>query len=138
MLHGKINANFKFTKPEPLLIKLPNPNGIWLLVRELSLNEEQKTQGGVTLYLGTDIAQDPSNELTIGYVEEVGSLAYTHEKFKGVPFCKKGDYILYGRFQGTDFMLKDEKIKFLADDKPLMTFTEQELIDLEILNKETN
>ena len=77
--------------------------------------------------------EDEEKGFTIGYVEKLGTLAYQHDKFQGKPYCKEGDYVLYARHQGLGFEINGRHFKLLQDDRPLMTFTREQLIALDIL-----
>ena len=52
---------------------------------------------------------------------KVGELAYAdHDKFKGRSWCKPGDYVVYGKYQGDKFFYKGIRMLLLFDDQILM------------------
>lgn len=120
MLQGKLDNKFKMIKPEPLGFELPRPNGIWLLCRLLKADDRLGS-----LYMG-DMSEQEAG-FTVARVEKVGSLAYKSDKFGGQVFCKDGDYVMYNRFQGLDFEFNGEIFKLIQDDRPVMTFTEDDM-----------
>ena len=133
MFQGVITGRVKFKKHEPLNedIKdlLPVPNGVWL--RVWPLEAQETTKGG--LVLDTQSLEDEERGVTIGYVDAVGTHSYEHEKFNGKSYCKEGDYVLFARHQGLDFEINGRHFKLLQDDRPLMTFSLDQLIKLDII-----
>ena len=77
------------------------------------------TKGGILL---PDKFKDDAKYLTtIGRVLKVGELAYAdHDKFKGRAWCKPGDYVVYGKYQGDKFFYKGIRMLLLFDDQILM------------------
>ena len=86
-----------------LLDRLPSPTGYRLLV--LPYAGPEKTKGG--LYL-SDTTQDTIQMTTVcAYVLKVGDQAYKDEsKFPNGPWCKKGDWIIFGRYAGSRFKIE--------------------------------
>ena len=81
---------------------LPHLPGYHILIRPVAIRE--KTKGGILL---PDKFKDDAKYLTtLGRVLKVGELAYAdHNKFKGRAWCKPGDYVVYGKYQGDKFFL---------------------------------
>ena len=54
---------------------------------------------------------------------KVGPLAYQNQnKFGDDPWCKKGDWILIGRYAGTRFRLEDDhEVRIINDDEVIAT-----------------
>ena len=82
---------------------LPHLPGYHILIRPVAIRE--KTKGGILL---PDKFKDDAKYLTtLGRVLKVGELAYAdHNKFKGRAWCKPGDYVVYGKYQGDKFFIK--------------------------------
>jgi len=59
----------------------------------------------------------------ICYVLKLGPLAYQDQnKFGDDPWCKKGDWILIGRYAGTRFRLEDDhEVRIINDDEVIAT-----------------
>ena len=101
--------------PDPKV--LPNIPGYHVLIRPVAIRE--KTKGGILL---PDKFKDDAKYLTtLGRVLKVGELAYAdHDKFKGRSWCKPGDYVVYGKYQGDKFVYKGIRMLLLFDDQILM------------------
>jgi len=99
---------------EDLLARLPEPTGYRLLV--LPYAGPKKTKGG--LYLA-DTTQDTIQMTTVcAYVLKVGDLAYKDkEKFSNGPWCKQGDWIIFGRYAGSRFKIEGGEVRILNDDE---------------------
>ena len=97
-----------------LLDRLPSPTGYRLLV--LPYAGPEKTKGG--LYL-SDTTQDTIQMTTVcAYVLKVGDQAYKDEsKFPNGPWCKKGDWIIFGRYAGSRFKIEGGEVRNLNDDE---------------------
>ena len=85
-----------------LIERMPDPSGWRLLV--LPYKGKGVTDGGIQLLEST---MDKENLSTsVCYVLKVGPLAYQDaSKFNGIPWCKKGDWVLIGRYSGARFQL---------------------------------
>ena len=96
------------------LDKLPTPTGYRLLV--LPYAGPQKTKGG--LYLA-DTTQETIQMTTVcAYVLKMGDLCYKDkEKFPEGPWCKKGDWIIFGRYAGSRFKIEGGEVRILNDDE---------------------
>ena len=93
---------------------LPSIPGFHILVRPISVKE--KTKGG--LYLPDSVKNDISYLTTVGKVLLVGDSAYLDEvKFPKGAWCKKGDYVCYGKHSGQKFFYKGVKLILLYDDQ---------------------
>lgn len=133
MFQGVITGRVKFKPHEPIsendFKNLPAPNGVWL--RVWPLEAQETTKGG--LLMDTQSREDEERGVTIGYVDAVGSLAYDHEKYNGQTYCYPGDYVMFARHQGLDFEINGRHFKLLQDDRPLMTFSLEQLKNLGIV-----
>ena len=55
-----------------------------------------------------------------GYVLKVGDLAYADaNKFFTGPWCKEGDWIIFGRYAGARIPIDGGEIRFINDDEVL-------------------
>lgn len=108
--------------PTPLPI-LP---GYRIIVRPVRV--QGKTKGSILL---PDSFRDDVNYLTtVGRVLAVGDLAYgDKEKFPSGPWCKVGDYVCYGKMNGTKIRYKGVNLILLYDDQVVMRIEDPADID---------
>ena len=98
---------------------MPEPAGWRLLV--LPYKGKGVTEGGIQLLEST---VDKENLATsVCYVIKVGPLAYQDDaKFGGIPWGKKGDWVLIGRYAGARFALEDDhEVRIINDDEVIGT-----------------
>jgi len=97
-----------------LLERLPTPTGWRLLV--LPYAGPKKTKGGIIL---SDKTQDTIQMTTVcAYVLKVGELAYKDkEKFPNGPWCKEGEWVIFGRYAGSRFKIEGGEVRILNDDE---------------------
>jgi co-chaperonin GroES (HSP10) len=56
----------------------------------------------------------------VGYVLKVGDLSYADEsKFPHGPWCKEGDWVIFGRYAGSRIQIDGGEIRLLNDDEIL-------------------
>jgi len=56
----------------------------------------------------------------VGYVLKVGGLSYADEsKFPHGPWCKPGDWVIFGRYAGSRIQIDGGEIRLLNDDEIL-------------------
>ena len=93
---------------------IPNPVGYRMLVRPWS--GQAKTKGGVIL---ADETQDKIQMTTVvGLVVKQGDLCYQDkEKFPKGPWCKTGDWVIFGRYAGARFKIDGGEVRILNDDE---------------------
>ena len=102
---------------------LPKPTG-WRIV-VLPYRGAQKTKGGIELAKETMERQQLTT--TCAYVLAVGPLAYKDsDKFPDGPWCKEGDWIIFGRYAGARMMIDGGEIRILNDDEILATIKDPE------------
>jgi co-chaperonin GroES (HSP10) len=94
------------TDPEGIqkyLDVIPKPVGYRILVRPYS--GPKKTKGGILL---TDNASETIQMTTVvGLVVAMGDLCYADKaRFPNGPWCKEGQFIIYGRYAGSRFKTK--------------------------------
>jgi co-chaperonin GroES (HSP10) len=97
-----------------LLERLPSPTGWRILV--LPYAGPKKTKGGVIL---TDTTNETIQMTTVcAYVLKVGELAYKDkEKFPEGPWCKEGEWVIFGRYAGSRFKIEGGEVRILNDDE---------------------
>lgn len=107
--------------PTKLIERLPQPTGWRMLI--LPYMGQAKTKGGIIL---PDEARDREHYATVcAYVLKVGPDAYKDkEKFPNGPWCKEGDWILFGRYAGARFKLEDGECRIINDDEVIGTIKE--------------
>jgi co-chaperonin GroES (HSP10) len=63
----------------------------------------------------------------VGLVVEMGDLCYQDkEKFPKGPWCKKGQFVIYGRYAGSRFKTKYGEHRILNDDEIIATIAKPE------------
>lgn len=114
------------TKPEEVkkyLEIVPRPVGYRMLVRPWS--GEKKTKGGILL---SDTTQEMIEMTTVvGLVIMMGELCYKDkDKFPSGPWCKEGQFVIYGRYAGSRFKTKFGEHRILNDDEIIATIKKPE------------
>ena len=101
-----------------VLEKLPNPSGWRILV--LPFKASEKTKGGILL---TDKTMEDSQlTASVAMVLAVGEDAYADkEKFPNGPWCKQGDWVVFGRYAGSRIRIDGGEVRLLNDDEILGT-----------------
>ena len=108
---------------EEYLKLLPTPVGYRLLVRPYLPHE--KTKGG--LYLTEKTLETQQLTTVVGMVVKMGDLCYKDkEKFPTGPWCKEGQFIVYGRYSGARFKTKYGEHRILNDDEIIGTINKPE------------
>ena len=99
---------------DKILDRLPNPTGWRILV--LPYKGQGKTKGGIILS-DTTIEERGFTTVT-ALVLKVGPDAYRDtERFPNGPWCKKGDWIIFGRYAGSRFGIEGGEVRILNDDE---------------------
>jgi chaperonin GroES len=100
------------------LEKLPKPVGWRILV--LPFKAKEKTKGGVILTDKT--VEDSQLTASVAMVLAVGDDAYQDkEKFPNGPWCKQGDWVVFGRYAGSRMKIDGGEVRLLNDDEILGT-----------------
>lgn len=108
---------------ESVIDRIPRPTG-WRIVI-LPYRGANKSKGGIVLADQTIERQQVST--TCGYVLSVGPLAYADTvKFPTGPWCKKGDWIIFGRYAGARMNIDGGEIRILNDDEILASILDPE------------
>ena len=102
---------------------LPRPVGYRMLIRPWS--GEKKTKGGILL---SDTTHEMIEMTTVvGLVIMMGELCYKDEKkFPGGPWCKEGQFVIYGRYAGSRFKTRYGEHRILNDDEIIATIKKPE------------
>lgn len=95
---------------------IPRPTGWRIAI--LPYRGAEKTKGGIVL---AEETQRKTQLATVcGYVLKVGDLAYADEsKFPTGPWCKEGDWIIFGRYAGARIPIDGGEIRLINDDEVL-------------------
>ena len=98
---------------------MPEPTGWRVLV--LPYRGKGVTEGGIQLVKET--VDRESLSTVVAYVLKVGPLAYQEsDKYGNRPWCKKGDWVLIGRYAGSRFRLEDDnEVRIINDDDVIGT-----------------
>ena len=122
ILNDAWNTNEETPDPEVL----PVVPGYHLLVRPVSVKQE--TKGGIILPDSTK--EDMQYLTTVGKVLAVGKDAYQDTtRYPNGPWCKKGDYVCYGKHSGQKFFYKGIKLLLLLDDQISMIVEDPKELD---------
>ena len=78
--------------------KTPKPTGWRILV--LPFKQKEKTKGG--LILADETIERSQVASTCGLVIDMGPHCYDKERYPEGPWCKKGDWIIFARYAGSD------------------------------------
>ena len=105
--------------------KLPKPTGYRVLILPFTLPEV--TKGGIHIAKAT---LDKERIATVvGYVVAMGPDAYGDlNKFPEGPWCKEGDWVIFGRYAGARFQIEGGDMRLLNDDEILATIDDPEAI----------
>ena len=116
----------KETSPDNITAKekLPEPSGWRILI--LPYRGKGKTEGGV--YLPDQLVDREALATVCGYVVKIGPLAYKdQDKFGDTgPWCKEGDWVIFGRYAGSRFKIDGGEVRLLNDDEVLATISNPE------------
>ena len=99
---------------EKVLDRLPEPTGWRLLI--LPYKGQGKTKGGIIL--SDETIEERGYTTVTGLVLKVGPDAYKDkERFSNGPWCKKNDWIIFGRYAGSRFGIEGGEVRILNDDE---------------------
>ena len=104
----------KHLPTDKILDRLPDPTGWRILV--LPYKGQGKTKGGIIL---SDTTIEERGFATVtALVLKVGPDAYRDtERFPNGAWCKKGDWIIFGRYAGARFGIEGGEVRILNDDE---------------------
>ena len=102
---------------------LPKPVGYRILIKPYA--GKDKTKGGVILSEKTKETIEMTT--VVGYVVKMGDLCYMDkEKFPSGPWCKEGQFVVYGRYAGSRFKTAYGEHRILNDDEIIGTINKPE------------
>ena len=97
---------------------MPQPNGWRILL--LPYQGRKQTTGGILL--PEESREREAVGTVCGYVLRVGPLAYQDPNKFGEgaePWCKEGDWVLFGRYAGSRFKIEGGEVRLFNDDEVL-------------------
>lgn len=101
---------------EPVLDLIPQPTGWRIAI--LPFRGAKTTKGGIVL--APETQKQTQLATNVGYVLKMGELAYADEsKFPDGPWCKEGDWVIFGRYAGSRIQIDGGEIRLLNDDEIL-------------------
>ena len=107
-------AGIEHLPTDKVLERLPEPTGWRILV--LPFRGQGKTKGGI--YLTDKHMEERGYSTVTGLVLKIGPDAYKDEKrFSNGPWCKKNDWIIFGRYAGSRFGIEGGEVRILNDDE---------------------
>ena len=99
---------------DKILDRLPDPTGWRILV--LPYKGQGKTKGGIIL--SDETIEERGYTTVTALVLKVGPDAYRDtERFPNGPWCKKNDWIIFGRYAGSRFGIEGGEVRILNDDE---------------------
>ena len=109
---------------ESIKDRMPQPTGWRILI--LPYQGKGKSDGGIML---TKTTVEQENIATVcGYVLKVGPDAYKDSNKFDHPWCKEGDWIIFGRYSGSMFKIEEGEVRLLNDDEVLATIKHPDYI----------
>jgi co-chaperonin GroES (HSP10) len=108
--------------------KLPKVLGWHILVEQEEILEDSKVG---SIILPQTVTDDVKYLTNVGKVKAMGPCCYNNkERYGDTPWCKVGDYVVWGRHQGTHVIFKDKKYVLLLDDSIVLVVDDPKSIDL--------
>ena len=104
--------------------QLPEPVGYRLLV--LPFTPKEKTKGGILF--SQEQLDKARIATTCGYVLKMGDLAYADKDKFNKPWCKIGDWVIFGRYAGARVSVQKVKMVLLNDDEIIATLENPEVV----------
>ena len=97
------------------LERMPKPTGWRILILPYTI---PKKKNGI--HFADETIERTQLATNVGYVVELGPDAYRDEnKFPDGAWCKKGDWVLFGRYAGSRFKIDGAEPRLLNDDEIL-------------------
>jgi co-chaperonin GroES (HSP10) len=104
---------------------LPRPTGYRILI--LPFTQSAVTKGGI--HLSKSTVDKERLATVVGYVVAMGPDAYSDlHKFPQGPWCKEGDWVIFGRYAGARFQIEGGDMRLLNDDEILACIDDPEAI----------
>jgi len=109
--------------PSSTIDRMPQPTGWRILI--LPYQGRKMSDGGILM---PDQTRERESIATVcGYVLRVGPQAYCDSnKFDYTPWCKQGDWVIFGRYAGSRFKIEGGEVRLLNDDEILATISSPE------------
>ena len=106
--------DIKHLPTDKVLERLPDPTGWRILV--LPYKGQGKTKGGIIL--ADETIEERGYTTVTGLVLKMGPDCYTDEKrYPHGPWCKKNDWIIFGRYAGSRFGIEGGEVRILNEDE---------------------
>lgn len=103
---------------ESVLKRMPQPTGWRILI--LPYKGAAVTKGGVLM--ADETIERNALSTVVAYVLAVGPDAYDNkDKFPAGPWCKKGDWVMIGRYAGARFKIEGGEVRIINDDEVIAT-----------------
>ena len=119
------NESWATNNDVPTPEKVPKPVGYRILIRPRGTIE--KTKGGIIL---TDSSKEDQSYLnSVGQIIAMGDECYSDRK---KPWCKVGDWVIFGRYAGARISVQKVKMVLLNDDEIIATLENPEVITHQI------
>ena len=119
------NESWATNNDVPTPEKVPQPVGYRILIRPRGVIE--KTKGGIIL---TDSSKEDQSYLnSVGQVIAMGNECYSDRK---KPWCKVGDWVIFGRYAGARISVQNVKMVLLNDDEIIATLENPEVVTQQI------
>jgi len=106
-------------------VNVPQPVGYRILIRPKG--PVSKTKGGI--YLSDNNKDNQSYLNSIGQVIAMGPECYSDRKS---PWCKVGDWVLFGRYAGARISVQNVKMVIVNDDEIIASLENPEVISQQI------
>ena len=105
--------------------KLPRPTGNRILI--LPFAQKSVTKGGI--HIAKQTIDKERLSTVVGHVVALGPDAYADTiKFPEGAWCKKGDWVIFGRYAGARFQIEGGDMRLLNDDEILAVVDDPEAI----------
>ncbi len=115
------NESWATDNDVPTPKKIPQPVGYRILIRPRGVIE--KTKGGIIL---TDSSKNDQSYLnSVGQVLAMGDECYSDRK---KPWCKVGNWVIFGRYAGARISVQKVKMVLLNDDEIIATLENPEVV----------
>lgn len=107
--------------PASALARMPQPTGWRILI--LPYRGSGKTKGGILM--ADETIERNSIATVVGYVLAVGPEAYSDTtRYPTGPWCKKGDWVMIGRYAGARFRIEGGEVRIINEDEVIATIAD--------------
>jgi co-chaperonin GroES (HSP10) len=93
--------------------QLPKPCGFHLLVALPRVSE--KTEGGIIR--PDELRSREETAAVVGYVMEMGPDCYKDQRLFSVPWCAKGDWVVFRPYSGIRLVVHGQEFRILKDNE---------------------